>query len=94
MVELKKNHVYYYQIQGQMFCSGLRKVDLVVWFGDNQPLFIQSIIYDEHFDQNSILPQLNFFYRRAVLPEFFTKHSKRGLKLYLHGGWEKFSLEL
>ena len=51
MVELKKNHAYYYQIQGQMFCSGLRKGDLVVWFGDNQPLFIQSIMYDEHFVQ-------------------------------------------
>ncbi len=71
-VGLKKNHAYYYQIKGQMFCSGLRRVDLVVWFGDSQPLSIQPISYDESFVQHSLLPQLCYFYRRAVLPEFFT----------------------
>ena len=63
-----------------MFCSGLKKTDLVVWFGDQDQEFVHSIVYDEQ--------QLKFFYCRAVLPEYFTRCVKRGLKLYLHGGWE------
>ncbi len=88
---LKKNHDYYYQSQGQMLCSGLRRVDLVVLFGDSQPLFIQQISYDKSFVHHSLLAQLNYFYGRAVLPQFFTKRVQRGLKLYIHCGWEKFS---
>ena len=86
-IQLKRSHPYYYQIQAQRFCSGLMKTDLVVWFGDQEPLFVHSIVYDEQFI-SSCLPQLKFFYCRAVLPEFFTRRVKRGLKLYLHGGWE------
>ena len=89
-VQLKKTHKFFYQIQGQMFCTGLKRVDLVVWFGDKQPLFIQKIDYDGDFVKNSILPQLTHFYTRAVLPEFFTKRVKRGYKLYIHGGWGKY----
>ena len=42
-VELKRGHSYFYQIQCQMFCTGLQRVDLVVWFGDQEPLFILPI---------------------------------------------------
>ena len=31
-IKLKRRHPYYYQVQGQMFCASLKKVDLVVWF--------------------------------------------------------------
>ena len=37
---LKENHSYYYQIQGQMFCSQLKRVDFVVWFGNDLPLHV------------------------------------------------------
>ena len=86
-VQLKRSHRYFYQIQAQMFCTGLTRVDLVVWFGDKEPLFVSSIKYDEKFI-DSCLGELKFFYCRAILPEFFTKRVQRGLKLYLHGGWE------
>ena len=74
-----------------MFCSGLKRIDLVVWFGDDQPLFIETIKYIENFMQTSVLPQLKFFYCRAVLPEYHTRRVKRGEKLYSQGGWENFS---
>ena len=91
VVKLKRNSKYFFQIQGQMFCSGLKRIDLVVWFGDDHPLFIETVKYDENFMQTCVLPQLKFFYCRAVLPEYHTRRVQRGEKLYLQGGWENFS---
>ena len=87
---LKRRHPYYFQLQGQMLCAKLHRVDFVVWFGDAEPLFIESIQYDEDFTVNYLLPRLKYFFCRAVLPEFFTKRVKNGFKLYLHGGWENY----
>ena len=32
-------------------------------------------------------PGLDFFYRRVVLPEFYTRRVQNSKKLYIHGGW-------
>ena len=85
-IELKRIHPFYYQIQGQMYCSGVKREDLAVWFGDSEPLCIVTIHYDEKFMENHVLLRLEYFHVRAVLPELFTKHVKRGYRLYLHGG--------
>ncbi|XP_065056985.1 uncharacterized protein LOC135685107 [Rhopilema esculentum] len=89
-IKLKRQHPYYFQIQGQMFCSGLKTIDFVVWFGNSEPLFVETIWFDVDFVTSYMLPRLEFFYCRAVLPELFTKRIKQGLKLYLHGGWTNF----
>ena len=89
-VKLSRRHKYYFQVQGEMFCANLRRVDFVVWFGDNKPLFIESIFFDEDFVLNFILPRLKFFYYRAILPEFFTRRVQPGLKLYLQDGWVSY----
>ena len=47
VVSLKRSHPYFYRIQGQMYSTGLKIIDLVVWFGSNEPLFIQSVPYDD-----------------------------------------------
>ena len=70
-----------------MYCSGLKRVDLTVWFVDSEPLCIVTIHCDEKFMEKHVLPRLEYFYVRAVLPELFTKRVKRGYRLYLHGGW-------
>ena len=89
-VKLKRSHKYYYQVQGQMFCADIMRTDFVVWFGDGEPLFVETIFYDENFMSKFVLPQLEFFYCRAVLPEFFTRRVERGLLLYLQGSWKNF----
>ena len=66
------------------------KVYLVVWFGDNEPLYIETIYYDEDFMLSFVIPRVVYFYCRAVLPEFFTNRVKHGSKLYLHGGWTNY----
>ena len=86
-VNLKKSHKYYYQVQGQMFCANLIRTDFIVWFGDDEPLYVETIFFDELFWNSMVLPGLDFFYRRAVLPEFYTRRVQNNKKLYLHGGW-------
>ena len=89
-IKLKRKHQYYYQVQGQMFCADLKRIDFVVWFGGSEPLFVESIQYDEEFVLSYMLPRLHFFYCRAILPEFFTKQVKHGFKLYIHENWTNF----
>ena len=36
-IKLKQQHPYHFQIQGQMFCSGLKRINFVVWFGYSEP---------------------------------------------------------
>ena len=47
-VQLKRNHNYFCQIQGQLYCSliPLEGIFLVVYFGENMPLFIEKIHFD------------------------------------------------
>ena len=90
-VTLKITHPYFYQFQALMFCANLIRTDLVVWFGDNEPLFIESICCDENFWTIKALPRLDYFYRRATLPELFTRRVESGNKLYQHGGWVNYT---
>ena len=85
-IQSKRLHKYFHQIQGQMFCTQLKRVDFVVYFGKNVPLYVETVMFDENFWQQ-ILPRIEFFFRRAVVPELLTRRVQRGQKLYQHGGW-------
>ena len=59
MVNLKRNHnKYYYQVQGQISSANIMGTDFVVWFGDEEPLVIETIFYDDHFMSKFFLLQL------------------------------------
>ena len=47
-VRLKRNHDYYLQIQGQLYCSDLdlQGIILAVYFGEDKPLFLENIYSD------------------------------------------------
>ena len=87
--KLKFGHKYYYQVQGQMYVCSLEWVDFVVWFGGNN-VFIQHIYFNKEWWYQTVLPRLEFFFKRAFLPEIFTRRIERGVKLYSHGGWKSF----
>ena len=86
-VRLKRNHDYV-QTQGQLYCSNLdlKGIILVVYFGESRPLFVEKIYLDNSWISDS-LPNIDFFYRRALFPELITRRVQRGKILYLHGGW-------
>ena len=82
---LKRNHDYYVQTQGQLYCSNLdlKGIILVVYFGESRPLFVEKIYLDNSWISDS-LPKIDFFYRRALFPELITRRVQRGKILYLH----------
>ena len=75
---LKMGHAYYYQIQGQMYVCQLKWVDFVVWFG-NDVIAVERIMFNRKWWTKQVLPSLLYFYKRAFLPEVFTRRVKRDL---------------
>ena len=44
---LKREHMYYYQVQGQLACTGAHWCDFVIF--TSMGLSIERIVYDHHF---------------------------------------------
>ncbi|KAJ1522321.1 hypothetical protein ONE63_002617 [Megalurothrips usitatus] len=66
-LHLKKNHEFYFQIQGQLAISDREWCDLVV-FSDND-FFVERIERDRA-KWEEMFPKLKRFYMEALLPEF------------------------
>ena len=71
VLSLKTSHQYYYQVQTQLFVSGLPYYDFVVFSGSNN-IFIQRIVPDNEFWEvaNAHVRQ---FYISGILPELVGK---------------------
>ena len=69
--ELKRQHVYYYQIQGQLHITRRSWCDLVVWTPSLtvDSLFVERVHYDDTLWSNTIYPKLHRFYMGSMLPE-------------------------
>ena len=57
-VKFNRKNRYYYQVQWQLVCADLKRTDFVVWFGDVEPLFIETLYFDEIFMLTCVLPKL------------------------------------
>lgn len=88
-VQLKRNHNYFCQVQGQLYCSMIpvEGIIFVVYFGENMPLFVEKIHFENSKWFDEFLPKIDYFYQRAFFPEMITERVKRRKVLYLHGGW-------
>ena len=62
-VKLKRNHDYFCQVQGQLYCSiiPLKGIIFTVYFGENMPLFTEKIHFDESRWFDGFLPKIDFF---------------------------------
>lgn len=67
---LKKDHMYYYQVQTQLFATKLSFCDFVVWTKDC--VCIERIYPDKPF-WDKILEKVNPFFKRVILPELLAK---------------------
>jgi len=76
---LKPNHIYYYQVQGQMHITQRVYCEFVVY--TTADIFHQRIPYDKKFWDEKIFPKLYRFYIRAYVPEILLKNhlSKKAL---------------
>ena len=60
-IHLKQNHNYSYQVQGQMYVTGLKWIDFVVWFGNGKNIFVECIYFDEESGSEIVCPTLICF---------------------------------
>lgn len=84
-VELKKNHEYYYQVQGLMGVTGLPWCDFVVWTNAESvaaSTHVERIFFDKAMWEGEILPGLLHFFKNAVIAEKLTGRVKRQVPLY------------
>ena len=65
--KLKRDHQYFYQVQGQLAICGLDWCDFVVWY-DRRRLTIERVPYDRKFWTDHLLPSLLTFYNQHAQP--------------------------
>ena len=66
MLHLKKDHLYYYQIQGTMAIVGAVECDFTVW--TSKSIKKETILFNKVLWENNMLPTLSDFYYKYMLP--------------------------
>jgi len=77
-LQLKKNHNYYFQVQGQLAISGRKFCDFVVW--TLQGYSVERICFDPQLWQD-MSQKLQSFYLNCIMPELWSERVKRGKRL-------------
>ena len=76
--QLPRTHKYYYQVQAQMYVTGRKFCDLVVWSAHD--LVCIRILRDEIFIQEKLTKVLKF-YKDYILAELIDSRKERRMKL-------------
>ena len=79
-LNLKHNHNYYYQVQGQMAIRESSWIHFVIW--THKGIHVEKIPFNQTFWELKMLPYLKNFYLTAMIPEIFTDRVKRDKSLY------------
>jgi hypothetical protein len=76
---LKKNHAYFYQIQGQLHITKRKVCYFVIW----TPLgiYVEQIKRDDDFWEKNMVNQLKNFYLKCLLPEIIDPRKCRGMEI-------------
>lgn len=85
---LKRNHGYFFQVQGQMAVTGHQWCGFVVWTnntGYTNTTNVERIPFDRSFWDTQLLPGLLHFARHALVPELLTRRIRRLGCLYTKG---------
>jgi YqaJ-like viral recombinase domain len=79
-IHVKTDHKHYYQIQCQLYVTGLAFCDLVLFYNGN--INVIRIPFNDELWNNCIYPELYAFYFRFILPEMYFKRIQNGKPLY------------
>lgn len=75
---LKRNHSYYYQVQGQLHITGRSWCDFYVWTPQEGDRVVERIERDNAFWTRLVLPKLRRFYYGSMLPELVNPRHPSG----------------
>jgi len=76
-IHLKKNHNYYYQVQGQLHITRKRFCLFVLW--TPKGISVEKIVKDDQFWKEKMETQLVTFFTECLLPELVDPRYPRGL---------------
>ncbi|CAH1170902.1 unnamed protein product [Phaedon cochleariae] len=79
-IRLKRNHNYYYQIQGQLNIAQASKCYFIVYINDAIDLFVEEIEKDAKFWEEKMCPILIQFYKECIAPEIVMDNLGKGNK--------------
>lgn len=80
-MRLKRNHDYFFQIQGQLNITGRSRCHFLVYVTDSN-YFVETIEKDETLWKQKMLPKLLDFYNNCILEEIVRKRMSRGERCY------------
>lgn len=78
-LQLKKNHRYWFQIQGQLCISKREYCDSVLYSELGIEVLRQE--RDDEFWEGNLLPKLKQFYMECILPEIADSRIRRGMRV-------------
>lgn len=76
---LKKNHNYYYQVQGQLRVTNKPYCLFVVWTPHG--MSVEKIVKDDNFWSSKMEKRLLDFYESSLLPEIIDPRHPRGMPI-------------
>lgn len=87
MVTLKRDHAFYYQIQGQLAVTKQPWCDFVIWTNHSECQHSISVerIHFNHAIWEDILKGIIYVFKAAVIPELLTRRIRRLGFLYTTG---------
>jgi putative phage-type endonuclease len=77
--EIKKNHDFYYQVQGQLRVTGRQFCYFVLW--TSKGIKVAKIARDDAFWETSMFPKLKKFYMDCLLPEIIDPRHSRSMPI-------------
>lgn len=78
-LKLKRNHNYYYQVQGQMVITRRTFCYFVIW--SQKGMLVEKISRDDHFWETKMIIHLKIFYFNCLMPELVDPRLPRGLPI-------------
>ncbi|ESO82752.1 hypothetical protein LOTGIDRAFT_155770 [Lottia gigantea] len=84
---LKRNHKFYYQVQGQLNVFDMKWLDFVVRSSSPHQLHIERIVVDKNLWVTKMLPKLTPFYYPCLLPELCAPRYGRSPGIREPGVW-------
>ncbi|XP_049527530.1 uncharacterized protein LOC119459075 [Dermacentor silvarum] len=78
-IQLKQDHAYYYQVQGQMATTGHKWCDFVIWTKAQKPnemhhIHVERIFFDQSFWESDMLPAILHFMQKSFIAEVLRRH--------------------
>ena len=79
VLQLRQNHIYYAQVQGQMAVGGRMWCDFVIF--TTKGISVERITYDDNYWHRTLLPKLEAFFDNCLGPEIVSPIHALGLPI-------------